>query len=143
VLSSIGNWIKCEPVRWEPGKHVAALKAATARTRLFGGRRRADTHRFGRYSDCVLPLAEIYPKHLYRLVILGRRRHDEKNPDLVGKIREWRPWNSSDYLKANPGDARKIYVKRTGAPRNGAKKAVASPSPTEPNYRAGGSGKRK
>jgi ABC-type nitrate/sulfonate/bicarbonate transport system substrate-binding protein len=73
----------------------------------------------------VLPLADIYPKPYTAVVIWAADDLIEQNPDLVGKFVK-ATLEVVAYLKANPGYASELYVRRTSAAKNVAEKAVAS-----------------
>jgi len=73
----------------------------------------------------VLPLADIYPKPYTAVVIWAADDLIVQNPDLVGKFVK-ATLEIVGYLKANPGYASELYIKRTKASQNVADKAVAS-----------------
>ena len=73
----------------------------------------------------LLPLADIYPKPYTAVVVWATDDLIERNPDLVAKF-VGATLEVVRYLKANPGDASELYVKRTNAPKGVADKAVAS-----------------
>jgi ABC-type nitrate/sulfonate/bicarbonate transport system substrate-binding protein len=73
----------------------------------------------------VLPLADIYPKPYTAVVIWAADDLIAKNPDLVGRFVK-ATLEIVGYLKANPGYASELYIKRTNAQQNVADKAVAS-----------------
>jgi NitT/TauT family transport system substrate-binding protein len=73
----------------------------------------------------ILPLADIYPKPYTAVVIWAADELIVQNPDLVGKFVK-ATLEIVAYLKANPGYASELYVKRTKAPKNVADKAIAS-----------------
>jgi NitT/TauT family transport system substrate-binding protein len=73
----------------------------------------------------VLPLADIYPKPYAAVVIWATDDLIEQNPDLVGKFVQ-ATLETVGHLKANPGYAAELYVRRTKAANSVAEKAVAS-----------------
>ena len=73
----------------------------------------------------LLPLADIYPKPYTAVVVWATDDLIERNPDLVAKF-VGATLEVVQYLKANPGHASELYVKRTNAPKDVADKAVAS-----------------
>jgi NitT/TauT family transport system substrate-binding protein len=73
----------------------------------------------------LLPLADIYPKPYTAVVVWATDDLIERNPDLVAKF-VGATLEVVRHLKANPGYASELYVKRTNAPKQVADKAVAS-----------------
>src|ERR1051325_1307151 len=73
----------------------------------------------------LLPLSDIYPKPYTAVVVWTTDDLAEREPDLVMKFVK-ATLEIVGYLKAHPGYARDLYVKRTGAPKNVADRAVAS-----------------
>ena len=73
----------------------------------------------------LLPLADIYPKPYTAVVVWATDDLIERNPDLVSKF-VGATLEVVQYLKANPGHASELYIKRTNAPKVVADKAVAS-----------------
>jgi NitT/TauT family transport system substrate-binding protein len=73
----------------------------------------------------LFPLADIYPKPYTAVVVWATDDLIERNPDLVTKF-VGATLEVVQYLKANPGHASELYVKRTNAPKDVADKAVAS-----------------
>jgi ABC-type nitrate/sulfonate/bicarbonate transport system substrate-binding protein len=73
----------------------------------------------------ILPLAEIYPKPYTAVVIWAADEMIVQNPDLVRRFVK-ATLEIVGYLKANPGHARELYIKRTNAQQSVAAKAVAS-----------------
>jgi ABC-type nitrate/sulfonate/bicarbonate transport system substrate-binding protein len=117
--------ISAEPVSMGSlANNVAALKAGQVDA-LYSAEGAALTLIDSGDLRLVLPLADIYPKPYAAVVIWAADDLIEQNPDLVGKFVK-ATLEIVDYLKANPGYASELYVKRTGAPRNVAEKAVAS-----------------
>jgi ABC-type nitrate/sulfonate/bicarbonate transport system substrate-binding protein len=73
----------------------------------------------------ILPLAEIYPKPYTAVVIWAADDLIVQNPDLVGRFVK-ATLEIVGYLRANPGYASELYIKRTNAQQNVADKVVAS-----------------
>ena len=65
----------------------------------------------------VLPLADIYPKPYTAVVVWAADELIEQNPDRVAKFVK-ATLEIAGYLKANPGYASELYVRRTKAPKN-------------------------
>ena len=73
----------------------------------------------------LLPLSDIYPKPYAAVVVWATDDLIGRNPDLAMKF-VTATLETVTYLKAHPGYASDLYVKRTNAPKNVADKAVAS-----------------
>lgn len=73
----------------------------------------------------LLPLADIYPKPYTAVVVWTTDDMIEHNPDFVMKFVK-ATLEIVAYLKTHPAYASELYIKRTGAPKNVADKAVAS-----------------
>jgi NitT/TauT family transport system substrate-binding protein len=73
----------------------------------------------------LLPLSDIYPKPYTAVVVWTTDDLMEQNPDLVMRFVK-ATLEIVGYLKAHPGYASELYVKRTNAPKNVADKAVSS-----------------
>ena len=73
----------------------------------------------------ILQLADIYPKPYTAVVVWGTDDLISGNPDLVAKF-VGATLETVEFLKTHAEYAIGLYVKRTGAPRNVAAKAVAS-----------------
>jgi ABC-type nitrate/sulfonate/bicarbonate transport system substrate-binding protein len=73
----------------------------------------------------ILPLADIYPKPYTAVVAWATDDLIRGNPDLVTKFVS-ATLEIAEFLKTHAEYATSLYVKRTGAPRNVAEKAVAS-----------------
>jgi NitT/TauT family transport system substrate-binding protein len=73
----------------------------------------------------LLPLSDIYPKPYTAVVVWTTSDLIEQNPDLVTRFVN-ATLETVAYLKDHPSYASELYIKRTGAPRNVADRAVAS-----------------